>query len=333
MGQARSNRNLPLAILMAGFLVASLSPALSPATARADVGGPGFYSNGLHPGSTLAGRTLPVDWSTRRSPCEAPEYLRREGDLCPGDTSWRVFTLQLLLAERKLFRSEFTGVYDQATRYAVFTFHKLTGPAHTDPATARAEWIASPPPDDWVAEDWDMLRAFTPLPPTRREHQPDRVEVDIGHQILYLIEGGSVSAIMPVSTGAGRGTVGCRAEGCGASVTPRTDRLDDGSVFIGEHRYARGWSPRPGAWSIYKFIYYRGQYGEWNYGIHGYRNVPNYPASHGCIRVTPWDMDFLRPWAPEGGYDQEAARVEVGMPIHVWDEIEIDYSAPTDGLH
>ena len=329
MSHTRRRRIHRLATLVASLLVVSLTPV----SAAADVGGSEQYSNGLHPGSTLAGRTLPIDWSTRRSPCEVPDYLRRDGDLCPGDTSWRVFSLQLLLAERKLFRAEFTGVYDEATRYAVFTFHKLTGPAHTDPATARAEWIANPPPDDWVAEDWDMLRAFTPLPPTQRQAQPDRIEVDIGHQVLYLIEGDRVSAILPVSTGAGRGTVGCRVEGCGASVTPRTTRLENGSTFYGQHSYGRGWSPRPYDWSIYKAIFYHGQYGEWNYAIHGYRQVPNYPASHGCIRVTPWDMDFLRPWAPDGGYDMEGARVKIGMTIHVWDEIEIEYSAPDDGVH
>lgn len=314
----------------AAILAAAIAVTLLPSAASADP----VYSNGLHPGSTLAGRTLPIDWSSRRTPCDDPGVLRRQGDLCPGDSSWAVFNLQWLMAERKLYRGDFTGVYDAQTRYAVFTFHKLTGPAHTNPATARSEWIANPPPDDWVAEDWAMLRAFVPLPPTQREHQPNRIEIDIGHQVLYLIEDGRVEAIMPVSTGAGRGTVGCREEGCGASVTPRTSRMEDGSTFYGQHSYARGWSPRPGAWSIYKAIFYRGQYGEWNYAIHGYRQVPNYPASHGCIRVTPWDMDFLRPSGEGGvGYDAEAARVRVGMTIHVWDEIVIEYDAPTDGLH
>ena len=37
--------------------------------------------------------------------------------------------------------------------------------------------------------------------------------------------------------------------------------------------------------------------------VHGYRNVPNYPASHGCIRVSNLAMDMI--WAtnamPMGG--------------------------------
>ena len=40
--------------------------------------------------------------------------------------------------------------------------------------------------------------------------------------------------------------------------------------------------------------------------IHGYSSVPTHPASHGCIRLTKWDMDDLRasddtnPMIPDG---------------------------------
>ena len=27
--------------------------------------------------------------------------------------------------------------------------------------------------------------------------------------------------------------------------------------------------------------------------IHGYPNVPTYPASHGCVRIETWDQDAL----------------------------------------
>jgi lipoprotein-anchoring transpeptidase ErfK/SrfK len=29
--------------------------------------------------------------------------------------------------------------------------------------------------------------------------------------------------------------------------------------------------------------------------VHGSNNIPNYPASHGCVRVTTQAMDFI--WA------------------------------------
>ena len=42
------------------------------------------------------------------------------------------------------------------------------------------------------------------------------------------------------------------------------------------------------------------------YAIHGSPSVPNYPASHGCIRVTMWDMDIL------------IDRFEIGMPVYIY---------------
>lgn len=290
------------------------------------------YSSGVEPGSVLAGHVLPMDWSDRVSPCETGEPRPRleyrvapgaRPALCPGDESEAVIHLQELLTEKKLYREEITGVYDRKTAYAVAAFHKVIGPSHSNPMTARSEWIADPPPEDWTEEDWELLEAFQPKPPKYRDGQPDRVEVDIGHQVLYLILDDEVDAILPVSTGSGRGTIGCTRldSGCYAHVTPRTDRLDGGSTFYYQHNYGGGWSPLPGAWSIYKGIFYRGNYGEWNYGIHGYRDVPHHPQSHGCIRTTTWDMDYLRPDDGTGRWGSYvlASRVTIGMTIHVWD--------------
>jgi hypothetical protein len=281
------------------------------------------YRNGLEPGSVLGGVVLPVDWSQRVSPCPSdPDAAHLQlrvspamrPPLCPGDRSEAVIHLQMLLAEKKLYRQEITGVFDLRTQYAVFTFHKLIGPAHPDPRTAVREWQADPPPGDWTVEDWAMLEAFEPRVPKPRSGQPDRVETDIGHQVLYLIADDQVEAIIPVSTGRGTGERGCVPYGCGASVSPRTELMPEGSTFYTQHSYVGGWG---GLYGIYKAIFYKGQYGEWYYALHGYNSVPNYPASHGCTRVPVWEMDYLRPTGLE---DDPAARVWVGMVIHVWDE-------------
>ena len=36
--------------------------------------------------------------------------------------------------------------------------------------------------------------------------------------------------------------------------------------------------------------------------IHGYPNVPTYPASHGCVRTQTWDQDALQPLIAVGTY-------------------------------
>jgi len=56
-------------------------------------------------------------------------------------------------------------------------------------------------------------------------------------------------------------------------------------------------------------------YNPWNfteyYALHGYRSVPEYPASHGCVRIPTWESDILE------------SRFFIGMPIHLWDEYPV----------
>jgi hypothetical protein len=211
-----------------------------------------------------------------------------------GDRGTAVRYLQRTLRDHKLYRGAIDGVFDRQVAIAVATFHKATGPAYANPARAVEQWQAHPPSEKMALSDWSDLLAFDPEPPKSRRRQPDRVEVDIGHQVLYLILDGEVDAIVHVSTG------------YHADDTPRTTGLPDGGYFWYKHPY-NGWSPRPGLWSIYKFWAYRAG-ADFNYGVHGYRDVPYWPASHGCIRVHVWAADYL------------SERFFLGMPVHVWDE-------------
>jgi len=214
--------------------------------------------------------------------------------LSQGDRGWSVRFLQSTLQEKKLYRGAIDGVFDREVAIAVATFHKVTGPAYSNPRTAVEQWKANPPSEEMTVADWAALLSFDPQPPRVRNGQPDRVEVDIGHQVLYLILGDEVDAIVHVSTGYDPGD------------TPRTTHLPNGGYFWYKHPY-NGWSPKPGAWSIYKFWAYKAG-SEYNYGVHGYRSVPYWPASHGCIRVEVWEADYLHP------------QIFVGIPMHVWDK-------------
>jgi len=216
--------------------------------------------------------------------------------LSEGDEGRAVSHLQGLLYLKKFYRGPIDGVFSRQVAVAVATFHKAIGPARSD-ATDRwgavTNWKANPPSEVFSIEDWPLLKDFRPIPPKARIDQPDRVEVDIGHQLLYLILDGKVDAIVHVSTG------------YDPYDTPRTKYFANGSHFYHKHGY-NGWSPLPGDWSIYKFWAYLGRNN--NYGVHGYRSVPYWPASHGCIRVEVWEADYLH----ELFY--------IGLPVHVWDE-------------
>jgi N-acetylmuramoyl-L-alanine amidase len=93
--------------------------------------------------------------------------------------------------------------------------------------------------------------------PRARYPRGDHVEVSKSRQVLFLVRHGTVALIVPVSTGA------------------------TGNTPVGVwHVYRRvaGWD-----WVLWYPTYFVGAF-----AIHGYPDVPPYPASHGCVRVPMW---------------------------------------------
>jgi len=128
-------------------------------------------------------------------------------------------------------------------------------------------------------------------PTVRMRSTPDRVEVDLGKQVLYLVKDNEVQTVLPVSSGNGATF---------ENYTGRTVRAvtpEGVYAFYKERNYMH--TSYLGA--MYKPYYFRG-----GYAIHGSPSVPAGPASHGCIRVTNSDMDFLR------------EHLEIGMSIIVY---------------
>ena len=97
----------------------------------------------------------------------------------------------------------------------------------------------------------------------------NHVEVDKARQLLFLVRGGKVVLTTHVSTGA------------------------TGNTPLGRwHVYSKvpGWS-----WVLwYPSYFLRG------FAIHGYPEVPAYPASHGCVRVPMWLAPQLYEQLPVG---------------------------------
>lgn len=103
------------------------------------------------------------------------------------------------------------------------------------------------------------------------------VEGDLTHQVLALISGGKAVRIYPMSSG-----------------KPSTPTITGNfRVYMKE----------PGTNShgmIYSSYFIRG------YAIHGYVEVPIYPASHGCLRIPPPDAISVYNW------------INVGTPVDVY---------------
>ena len=194
-----------------------------------------------------------------------------------GDAGPLVERLQQQLAARQLYRGPIDGVYDTQVATAVVAFHKA---------------IDQPRTEDWAMEDWGRLDGYVPWVPARSE--ADRVEVDIGRQTLTLVKGGVVRAVIPVSTGGGYTYYSQTTHSYVTAHTPR------GHFHLFSH--ANGWQC-----SYMGCIYYPFYFTP-HYAIHGYPNVPAYPASHGCVRVPNWEAEYLD------------GQLYLGMAVYVWDD-------------
>jgi N-acetylmuramoyl-L-alanine amidase len=100
-------------------------------------------------------------------------------------------------------------------------------------------------------------------PQPRHTWRGFHVEVDQTRQVLYMVRDGEVDGILHVSTGAGGAT-------------------RDGTFRV--HRKVAGFSPN----RLYYPSYFDGLR-----ALHGWTEVPTYPASHGCVRIPYWNAKWV----------------------------------------
>lgn len=205
------------------------------------------------------------------------------------------FDTQVVLADLGFYRGSLDGRDSQPLRAAVLTFHKATGGELTSRWT-NADWVRAamftPSVRYDLAESGIRTRyAIDPLP----ENLSGRfsfLDIDITNQVAYLVQGGSVEAILGISSGSEsyyRTPRGSRVQ----ATTPR-------GVFT-FYRRIDGLRHAPLG------VLYRPWYFTGGYAVHGSPDVPAHPASHGCVRVTNWDADWL------------AAQLELGMVVRIFD--------------
>jgi peptidoglycan hydrolase-like protein with peptidoglycan-binding domain len=179
--------------------------------------------------------------------------------------------IQARLLEIGLWNAGPTGNYDLTTTQAVMAFQKymgLSASGKVDQPTAQA------------------LQTVTERPHATTT-VGDMVEVDKDKQLVFIVRGGRTLWTINASTGSGK-----------AYAEP--DKNHPGEIQSGVAITVVGlWKvtlERPDGWwpgdlgQIYRPKYFHG--GE---AVHGSNDVPNHPASHGCVRVSVPAMDFI--WA------------------------------------
>ena len=172
--------------------------------------------------------------------------------------------VQALLADKGFYRGPVDGFQRGELEHAVMAFHKA----------ADLDRVPT-----WMPGDMEALSAWEPQIPEVPD-QPNRVEVDLERQVLHLVEEGNVVATLPISSGNGRRYFSSiPGFGWAWAFTPKgTFRIQ---AHIPGWRYA-------GLGALYRPWYFKG-----GFAIHGSNGVPAFPASHGCIRVTIQDADWL----------------------------------------
>ena len=97
------------------------------------------------------------------------------------------------------------------------------------------------------------------------------IEADLSRQVIALVRGGRVERIYPTSSG--------------SPATP---------TIRGHFRFYLA-QPGYNSKEMYYSKYFKGEY-----AIHGYKSVPVYPASHGCLRVPNPDAKSIFDWIAMG---------------------------------
>lgn len=214
------------------------------------------------------------------APVDVP--LAAVGTRGGGDTA----TVQQRLLDLGFWLTAADGDYGLTTRQAVMAYQKYVGlPADGEVDGDTATYLSNETQQSHGLADAGTL-----------------VEIDKTRQLLFLVVDGKTQWIFNTSTGNGQ-------------EYEEPDQNTPGEVIKGVSLTRDGlhkvYRERPEGWwegdlgEIYRPKYFTG-----GTAVHGSNSVPNYPASHGCVRVTVQAMDFI--W--------EAGLMPMNLPVWVHGE-------------
>lgn len=188
-----------------------------------------------------------------------------------GDRGEHVQLLQDRLTAMGFRPSDDDGRYRAGTASAVLAFQKFEGLDRTGEVDAVT---------------WQHL--FSPvgyLPPQQPALAP-KVEVDLERQVLFVLNAEHPGQVTILNTSTGGEYYYTNKDGSrDYAFTP------EGSFQV--YRRYNGVEEAP-LGTLYRPLYFhRG------WAVHGSPSVPSYPASHGCVRLSNNDQDWLWDRAPD----------------------------------
>jgi peptidoglycan hydrolase-like protein with peptidoglycan-binding domain len=217
------------------------------------------------PAPTTTATLPPSTTSTTAAPSSpaGPEVLRR------GSEGPVVTVVQHRLLDLGFRPGGEDGHYGNATYAAVMAFQKHEGlqpDGNAGPLTLAALQAG--------------LRGAEP-----RGGPTPRIEIDLGRQIAFVVGDDGTTRIVNVSSGSGKQYD--RPQGGTAIARTPTGDYEIERRIDGVRTAPLG--------KLYRPLYFKG-----GFAIHGSSNVPGYPASHGCVRTTNPDQDYIWNALPNG---------------------------------
>jgi peptidoglycan hydrolase-like protein with peptidoglycan-binding domain len=180
--------------------------------------------------------------------------------LVPGDSGPRVLALQQRLTALGYWLGTPDGYFGDSTEQAVYALQKAAGIGRDGAVGPQTEAA--------------LARGTVPHP---RTTTGDAVDVDLGDDLLMIVRGGKLYAVLNTSTGGGylyydQGVEAVATTPVGVfHIYTEVDGLVVDS--LGEL-----WRPK---------------YFDSGFAIHGDSYVPPIPVSHGCIRVSNEAIDWI----------------------------------------
>ncbi len=191
------------------------------------------------------------------------------------DEGPKVEQLQELLATGPFDPGPPDGEYGTRTVQAIWALEKLAG------IPVDGNWG---PADDWAFTRLLDGRLGAPV----YSHDERWVEVDLSQQLLKVYDPGADTPVLISHISSGSGIPWANEEHSGSSITPI------GSFHI--QRRISGWRESSlDIGRLYNPLYFTG-----GIAFHGALSVPNYPASHGCVRVPMHIAEYLPGELPNG---------------------------------
>jgi hypothetical protein len=258
------------------------------------------------PSSEVAADIVALPETTEPAPVETrpeSEKVPLDRTLVDGVVGDDVTRVQERLHELGFNPGPVDGIYGGLTIQSIWAYEKLVLQTPREQVTGRV-----------TPEMWDRMQDHVKITPRRPEPGTvNHTEVYLPEQVMAVFHAGSPVFVAHISHGTGEEW--CRE----VTISPGEYGNEDGEEPKLEGRC--GVSKTPGG----VFTYHRKVEGHrqsalggmlnpvyFNYGIaiHGATNVPNVPASHGCIRI------------PNALSAEYQSLVSIGERVFVWDGVK-----------